>query len=99
MIRIEIPYKFPSLNDYTYKCRSNKFAGATMKRKIQQDIGYIINTLPEFKNPIKINFTWVEGNKRRDLDNVCFAKNKCFIFNSFTYFAYFFIRKIVIIIQ
>lgn len=74
MIKIEIPYKFPSLNDYTYQCRSNKFAGAIMKRKIQKDIGYIINTLPEFKNPIKINFTWIEGNKRRDLDNVCFAK-------------------------
>ena len=25
-------------------------------------------------SPVKINFTWVEENKKRDLDNICFAK-------------------------
>ena len=37
-------------------------------------VGWYINLLPEYKNPIKIHFIWVEENKRRDLDNVCFAK-------------------------
>lgn len=71
---LEIPYKFPSLNQYVDECRKNKFAGAKMKAKIEKDIAWYINTLPMFKNPVKIHFHWIEGNKRRDLDNVAFAK-------------------------
>lgn len=45
-----------------------------MKKNVDADIGYFINKLPKYNNPIKIHFHWVEENKRRDLDNVCFAK-------------------------
>ena len=45
-----------------------------MKKEVESDIGWYINQLPKFNKPIKINFTWVEKNKKRDLDNVCFAK-------------------------
>ena len=74
MIKIEIPFKLPSLNQYINECRKNKFAGANMKRQVENDIGYFINKLPKFEKPIKIKFIWVEENKKRDLDNVCFAK-------------------------
>lgn len=74
MIRIEIPMKLPSLNNYVDACRKNKFAGATMKKNIQSDMRYFINKLPTFNKPIKIHFTWVEANKKRDYDNICFAK-------------------------
>ena len=30
--------------------------------------------MPKWSNPIRIHFTWIEGNKKRDLDNICFAK-------------------------
>lgn len=73
-MKIEIPYKFPSLNEYVNECRKNKYAGAKMKRQIQDDISWFITKLPVYKNPIAIHFHWVEGNKRRDLDNICFAK-------------------------
>lgn len=73
-MKIEIPFKLPSLNQYINECRRNKYAGAKMKKQVENDIGYFINKLPEFKNPIKIKFIWIENNKRRDLDNVCFAK-------------------------
>lgn len=73
-MRIEIPMRLPSLNDYIYECRKNRYAGANMKKKVDKDIGYHINKLPKFEKPIKIHFTWVEENKRRDLDNICFAK-------------------------
>jgi len=72
--KIEIPYKFPSFNEYVNECRKNRFAGAKMKRRVQDDIGYFINRLPEFKDPVGIHFHWIEENKRRDLDNVCYAK-------------------------
>ena len=73
-VRLEIPYKFPSLNEYTNACRKNAFAGANMKKTVQRDIGYFINTLPSFKSPVTIDFTWIEGNRRRDPDNISFAK-------------------------
>ncbi len=74
MNKIEIPIKLPSLNQYINECRKNRYAGAKMKKEVEIDIGWYINQLPEYKNPIKIHFHWVEENKKRDLDNVCFAK-------------------------
>ena len=74
MTRIEIPVKLPSLNEYTAACRSNAYMGASMKKKVQKDILPYISKLPRFENPVYIHFHWVEGNRRRDLDNCAFAK-------------------------
>lgn len=74
MIKLEIPYKFPSLNEYINECRKNKFAGAKVKKQSQNDIGWYINKLPKFNKPVVIHFTWIEGDRRRDWDNVCWAK-------------------------
>jgi len=74
MIECEIPYKFPSLNDYTNACRSGWVVGARMKTKVQKDIGFFLKDLPIFDKPIIIHFLWIEENKRRDYDNVAFAK-------------------------
>ena len=72
--RLEIPLKLPSLNDYIRACRENRYAGANMKKNIENDLAFFINKLPTFKNQIRIKFTWIESNKKRDLDNICFAK-------------------------
>lgn len=74
MITIEIPMKLPSLNEYINLCRENKFKAAKFKKNIEADIGLFIGSLPTFTNPVKIHFHWVEGNKRRDYDNIAFAK-------------------------
>lgn len=74
MERYEIPLKLPSLNDYTRVCRGNKYAGARMKARLEQEIGLYLIKMPKHEKPIKINFTWIESTKKRDLDNVCFAK-------------------------
>ena len=73
-MKIEIPMKLPSLNQYINECRRNKFAAAKMKNNIESEITNAFYRMPVYKNPIKIHFTWIEDNKRRDLDNVCFAK-------------------------
>ena len=73
-VTVEIPYKFPSLNDYVFACRSNKFAGASMKKKIQKDIAPYIQPIPFCDRPVRIHFLWIEKTKRRDYDNVAFAK-------------------------
>lgn len=73
-ITCEIPLKLPSLNDYVYACRANKYTGYRMKKGVEAKIMRYINKLPLFEKPIKIDFIWIEENKRRDLDNVAFAK-------------------------
>ena len=72
--RVVIPFKLPSCNEYINECRRNKYAGAKMKKEIDKIIGYYLIKLPKFEKPVKIHFHWVEGNKRRDLDGICFAK-------------------------
>lgn len=44
------------------------------KAKIEQEIALFLAKMPRWSKPIKIHFHWVEGNKRRDLDNIAFAK-------------------------
>lgn len=72
--RVEIPFKLPSCNQYINECRRNRYAGAKMKKNIQKQIGVYIKQIPKIDKPVKINFIWVEDNKRRDLDGICFAK-------------------------
>lgn len=71
---ITIPYKFPSLNEYVNECRRNRYAGASMKKDIENDIAIFLKRLPRFESPITIHFHWIEGTRRRDLDNIAFAK-------------------------
>lgn len=73
-MKIEIPLKLPSLNEYINITRTNKFAGSKMKKQIQNDLSWYIKRLPKYDKPIKIIFTWCEANNRRDLDNICFGK-------------------------
>ena len=70
---VEIPIKMPSLNEYIQKCRYNKYAGNYMKQQVQSQIAPYLIDLPEL-NKVVIEFMWIEGNKRRDLDNICFGK-------------------------
>ena len=74
MVMCEIPLKLPSLNDYILACRTNRYAGAEMKRREEAKIGMFVSSLPVFDGPVEIEFRWMEKNRRRDLDNVAFAK-------------------------
>lgn len=65
------------LNEYTKQNRTNKYAGAKSKKEEQEYIMYEIKKqLGNIKidKPVVGHFIWIEENKRRDLDNVCFAK-------------------------
>lgn len=69
-----IPMKLPSLNDYIRVCRANKYEAAAYKRQIENDIGLFVSRLPILRAPVSIHFHWIEGNKKRDYDNVAFSK-------------------------
>lgn len=73
-MKIEIPMKLPSLNDYIRVCRANKYQAAKYKADTERLIGLYLMKMPKMTNPIKIHFHWIESSKRRDLDNICFAK-------------------------
>lgn len=81
----------PNLNDYVKACRSqgrktNKkgyLAGSQMKRTTENRIKKCISEQfkgRQFRSPINVKFRWYEPDKRRDLDNICFAKK--FIFDA-----------------
>lgn len=77
MVTLVIKGQLPNLNDYTNACRANRFNGAKMKQDSERIIGtYIMQQLADvkFKGAVKMNFRWYEPNKKRDLDNICFAK-------------------------
>lgn len=69
-----IDMKLPSLNDYIKVCRTNKYMAGKYKKDLEDKIALFLLKMPKYEKPIKIHFTWVEGNKRRDIDNVAFAK-------------------------
>jgi len=73
-MKYSIDMKLPSLNEYINVCRANKYKAAKYKAELEEDIMWFINPMPKYEKPIKIHFTWIEGNKKRDLDNICFAK-------------------------
>lgn len=72
-----IDKRLMGLNEYTKYNRTNKYVGAEVKKREQQYIIWCIKTQLgnlKIKKPVIGHFIWVEENKRRDLDNICFAK-------------------------
>ena len=69
--------QLPSLNAYTLACRSHRQKGARMKKEAEMLISlFIMQQLKgvHFDGAVKLSFRWYEPNRKRDLDNVCFAK-------------------------
>lgn len=73
-VTCEIPLKLPSLNEYVDVCRKNAFEASRFKRETEDSIMLFTNRLPKLKPPVFIRFHWMEKNRRRDLDNIAFAK-------------------------
>lgn len=69
--------RLDNLNDYTKACRTSPIVGNKMKARNEEIItGYIMQQLPgvHFKGKTRLTFRWIEPNRNRDLDNICFAK-------------------------
>ena len=74
---LTIEGRLPNLNDYTKACRTSPVIGNKMKQ-IQEDLiaDYIFEQLNgvKFTGKTFLHFRWIEPNRNRDLDNICFAK-------------------------
>lgn len=64
------------LNEYTKACRGNRYSGAKMKKDNEAIIkSYIfLQGIKPLKGRVKLAFRWYEPNRKRDFDNICFAK-------------------------
>lgn len=74
MSTINLPFRFPGANEYIAACRKNRFAGAKIKADYTQAVALYFRGLPPVTGPVKIRFVWHEKTRRRDKDNVAFAK-------------------------
>ena len=72
-----IKEKLPSLNEYTDACRAGKRKGAEFKKNIEEIIWAYIKTsktVHPVEGPVEIHFEWHEADRKRDVDNITFAK-------------------------
>lgn len=78
MLRFELPFRLPSCNEYINACRTNAYAGAAMKKRCENMIAMLLKG--KIEGDVKFVAEWHEPNKRRDIDNIIFAKK--FIFDA-----------------
>ena len=77
MVKFYIPGKLPGFNEYSNSERSTRFAASETKRRIEDRIANtILAQVPgiKFYEPVVILFHWFETDKKRDKDNIAFAK-------------------------
>ena len=75
MQTIVIKGSFVSLNEYINAERSNKFKAAKIKKEETERVYWHFFNKPKIENyPIKLECTWFVRGKRKDPDNISFAK-------------------------
>ncbi len=77
--KLTIPGLLPGLNEYIEAKRATKgkYKAAAMKKQAENVIGYMVKTQlfgVHFERSVIIRYLWVEPNRRRDKDNIAFAK-------------------------
>jgi Holliday junction resolvase RusA-like endonuclease len=74
-MKFTIEGELTDLNRYINVERMNKYAGASIKKKETRNVVYQTKDLePIEKYPIHITMTWYCKNRRKDPDNIAFAK-------------------------
>ncbi len=72
-VTLIIPGRLPGMNEAINASRTNPYKGGSQKRSEQRRVEACVRSqLPgvRFHRPVKMAYTWVEKNKRRDKDNV-----------------------------
>lgn len=75
--KLILPMTLPGLNEYITAERSKKYAGARMRKETEKRIELAAKSQlrgVRFKGPVIMHYTWVEPNRKRDKDNIAFAK-------------------------
>lgn len=76
--RFTIAGRMCGLNDYVAAERTNRFKAAGIKQRETERarVACVAQGVPSFPpdRPVRVRFTWYERDRRRDVDNVAFAK-------------------------
>lgn len=72
--RFTIPGELPNLNDVINKSKIHWAAYSKLKKEATTLVRYAANKLPVFKEKIFLDITYYARNKRKDMDNIAFAK-------------------------
>ena len=74
--KLTISGTLPGLNEYIKAERTNKYRAAAMKKQAEHLIVALAKTKlrKPIKTPVRMRYTWFEKGKRRDMDNIAFAK-------------------------
>lgn len=75
--RLVISGSLPSLNEYIRAERSNRYQAAHLKKTTQEHIRLALMAQCRhlhFDRPVKLTFVWTVPNKKKDKDNIAFAK-------------------------
>lgn len=73
MTRLIIPGRLPGLNELLKAPKGNRFRAAQIKREAETKIAWcILQQLRgvQIAGKVTLHYTWVEPNRRRDLDNI-----------------------------
>lgn len=76
-MQITILGELTDLNEYTRAQRGNRYKGATVKKRNTDHVQMFANQhdpLPRRTGGYIVSFRWFVPNKRKDLDNIAFAK-------------------------
>ena len=74
-MKLIIPGELTDLNTYIDAERSNRYAGAKIKREMTDYVTLFAKRLKtEFRIPVRITYRWYCKNKRKDKSNIAFAK-------------------------
>ena len=75
--KLIIPGLLPGLNEYSTLERRNRYEAATMKRQaecvVMAEARRQLRSL-RITNPVAMDYHWIERNRKRDKDNIAFAK-------------------------
>lgn len=75
MLKIVIPGTLPGLNEYVLANRANARKGSRMSRDAHMLCKLGMIKVRDCRiDKVKIVFRWIEPNRRRDKDNISFAK-------------------------
>lgn len=75
--KFEIDKRLAGANELIHQTNRNRYAGNKLKQEEQEYIKWCIKKRLgnlKIEKPVIGHFTWIEENKKRDLDNICFAK-------------------------
>lgn len=74
-LKLKIDIKLPTLNEYINLERRNKFAAATLKKKTEANIQWIIKQQKKkLEGLYDIDLFWQTENNKIDSDNIFFAQ-------------------------